>query len=216
MIVGRLVYGAFIFALWIALSISPSLAQICKPVSERTAELGCWIIAHQPVGELKQSQTYWHLDTYSNRAAAEAAKGTHGTVVEAFGKVWLLSIEDQGWRPSNGEHVADIGPLPINAGAQYSVQYMEAVFTPGMVAPEHRHGGPEAWYTIAGETCLETSEGKQVGRAGGAPVIVAEGLPMRLTATGTEKRQALVLILHSSDKPATTPAHDWHPKGLCK
>jgi quercetin dioxygenase-like cupin family protein len=195
---------------------SVQASRICKPVSERTAVLGCWIIAHQPVGELTQSQTYWHLDTYPNHAAAEAAKGAHGTIVEAFGKIWLLSIEDQSWRPSSGEHVADIGPLPINAGAQYSVQYMEAVFTPGMVAPEHRHAGPEAWYTLAGETCLETPNGKQVGRAGGTPVIVPGGLPMHLTATGTEKRQALVLILHSSDKPATTPAHDWHPKGLCK
>jgi hypothetical protein len=24
-------------------------AQICRPVAERTGELGCWIIAHQPV-----------------------------------------------------------------------------------------------------------------------------------------------------------------------
>jgi len=37
-----------------------------------------------------------------------------------------------------------------------------------------------------------------------------------LTATGKEKRQALVLILHDSTKPATTFVSDWKPKGLCK
>jgi hypothetical protein len=38
---------------------------------------------------------------------------------------------------------------------------------------------------------------------------------MHLTATGTEMRRALVLILHESAKPATTLVHDWTPKGLC-
>jgi hypothetical protein len=38
---------------------------------------------------------------------------------------------------------------------------------------------------------------------------------MHLTATGTEIRRALVLILHESAKPATTLVHDWTPKGLC-
>ncbi len=48
--------------------------------------------------------------------------------------------------------MAKIGPLPISAGEKHSAQYMEAVLTPGMTAPAHLHGGPEAWYTLAGET----------------------------------------------------------------
>jgi hypothetical protein len=39
---------------------------------------------------------------------------------------------------------------------------------------------------------------------------------MHLTATGTETRRAVVLILHDSSKPASTPVYDWTPKGLCK
>jgi len=46
-------------------------------------------------------------------------------------------------------------------------------------------------------------------------VIVPGGLPMYLTATGTEKRKAVVLILYDSSKPAATPANDWAPEGLC-
>ena len=42
------------------------------------------------------------------------------------------------------------------------------------------------------------------------------GPPMHLTATGTETRRALVLILHDSAQPPTTPEHDWVPKGLCR
>jgi quercetin dioxygenase-like cupin family protein len=190
----------------------------CRPISERTgADPGCWIIANQSVGKLTQPQTFWHLDAYPTRALAEAAKGPHGAVVEALGRLWLLSIEDAGWRaPAGGERIAEIGPLPITAGEDYTAQYMEAVFNPGMTAPAHVHSGPEAWYTLTGETCLETPDGIQIGRAGGQYVIVPGGPPMHLTATGNEQRQALVLILHDSIKPATTLASDWRPKGLCK
>ncbi|HXO72078.1 MAG TPA: hypothetical protein VN838_24205 [Bradyrhizobium sp.] len=191
-------------------------AQICRPVAERTGEVGCWIIAHQPVGRHTKPETFWHLDTYATRADAEAARTAGGAVVESLGKIWLLTIADQGWRPSGGERIVEIGPLPITAGQTYSAQYMEAIFTPGMVAPAHTHAGPEAWYTQAGETCLETPNGKKIGRAGGPPVIVPGGPPMHLTATGTEQRRALVLILHDSSMRATTPEHDWVPKGLCK
>jgi quercetin dioxygenase-like cupin family protein len=193
-----------------------ALAQICRPVSQRTGELGCWITVNASLGQLPQRPIFWHLDTYPTLAAAEVAKGSRGTVVESLGKVWLFTIDMAGWRPSGGERVAEIGPLPVSADAKYSAQYMEAIFTPGMTAPAHRHSGPEAWYTLAGETCLETPEGKMVGRAGGAHVIVPGGPPMHLTATGTETRRALVLILHDSSQPPTTPTRDWTPKGLCK
>ena len=191
-------------------------AQICRPVSERTGEVGCWITADATVGPLPSQPIFWHIDTYPSRAEAETAKGARGTVVESLGKVWLLTIEAAGWRPSGGTRVAEIGPLPVTSGLSYSAQYMEAIFTPGMTAPAHRHSGSEAWYTLAGETCLETPDGKMIGKAGGAHVIVPGGPPMHLTATGTEIRRALVLILHDSTKPATTPAPDWTPKGLCR
>jgi len=190
----------------------------CRPISERNGdEPGCWIIASQPVGNITKSQIFWHLDVYPTHVLAEAAKGSHGAVVESLGKQWLLSIEDEVWRaPSGGEHIADIGPLPVKEGAAYTAQYMVAVFNPGMTAPAHVHSGPEAWYTLSGETCLETPDGVQIGRAGGQYVIVPGGPPMHLTATGKEQRRALVLILHDSAKPATTLVSDWTPKGLCK
>ena len=53
------------------------------------------------------------------------------------------------------------------------------------------------------------------GRAGGPPVIVPAGLTTHLTATATEKRKSLVLILYESSKPVTTFVNDWTPNGLC-
>jgi quercetin dioxygenase-like cupin family protein len=197
----------------------PSRAQSvpgCTPINQRTQEVGCWIMNDQPLGKLTKSSWFWHLDQYSTRAAAEADKGPHGTVIESLGKIWLLTIEDEHWKPAHGMRVSEIGPLSIEAGKEYSAQYLEAIFNPGMTAPAHLHPGPEAFYTVAGETCLETSDGRvQVGRAGGPPVIAETGLSMHLTATGTEQRRALVLILHETSLPAGTFVHDWTPKGLC-
>jgi quercetin dioxygenase-like cupin family protein len=207
--------------LWLGLAAflagsAPAAAQVCKPASQRTGEIGCWIIAGQPMGELPRAQIFWHLDTYPTRAAAEAAKGPRGVVVEALGKIWLLSIEPEAWRPSGGERVAAIGPLPVDAGTKYSAHYMEAIFRPGMTSAVHRHPGPEVWYTMAGEMCLETPDGRLIGRAGGPPVIIPGGPPMHLTAIGTTIRRSLVLVLHDTSKPWTILATDWVPKGLCK
>jgi hypothetical protein len=86
---------------------------ICRPVSERDQEVGCWILSNDPIGELAGNQVFWHLDDFATREAAEAAKGRHSTVLQALGTIWLLTIGDADWRASGGQHVSTIGPLPI-------------------------------------------------------------------------------------------------------
>ena len=144
----------------------------------------------------------------------ETARGPNGTVVEALGKIWLYTIAEQGWKPSGGERVAVIGPLPVVPGRSYTARYMEAVFTPGMSAPVHTHSGPEAWYLISGAQCLETPTGITVRHAGEG-AVVEEGPPMALSSVGNEIRRSVVLVLHDSSRPWVTITHDWQPKGLC-
>lgn len=188
----------------------------CTPVRERTQDVGCWILADAPIGPLTKPLAYWVVREYPTRAIAEAARGPRATVLESLGKVWLFTIEEERSRDSGKTPIIEIGPLAVVPGESYSTQYMEAIFTPGMTAAAHRHSGPEAWYTVTGETCLESSDGRvQVGRAGGDPVIVPAGHSMHLTATGTETRRSLVLILHPSALPPSTLVHDWVPKGRC-
>lgn len=192
----------------------------CLPVSERGGrEVGCWIMASQPLGQLSQPAVFWHLDRYPTRAAAEMAQGPRGIVVEALGQVWLFTIGEAGWRAQGGVRVAEIGPLAVKAGEQYTAQYMEGISNPGDVTPQHRHPGPEAWYTTAGGFCAETPQGKTVVRAGQGTVIPPDHTGwsmMTLIATGPEVRRSLVLVLHQSAHPWTAPAPEWTPKGLCK
>lgn len=93
--------------------------------------------------------------------------------------------------------------------------YMEATFRPGGSVAAHRHPGPELWYTLSGEQCLETPDGKTVARAGESTIIPG-GTPMALLARGTELRRSLVLILHDASQPASTCIQDWTPQGLCR
>ena len=189
----------------------------CKPASMRTQEVGCWILAENPIGQLTKPEVFWHLDRYATRAAAEADKGPQGTVVESYGKVWLMTIQEKKWRPAHGTRVAEIGPLPVVVGEKYTAQFMEADFTPGMTAPAHKHSGPEAFFPVSGETCLETSDGRmQIGRVGSPPIVVPMGVAMHLTAVGSAERRSIVLILHQSAQPPVTMVHDWRPKGLCQ
>jgi quercetin dioxygenase-like cupin family protein len=208
-----------IFALIVCLGISElAIAQEqfggCLPASERKTEIGCWILASEPVGQLPQHAVFWHLDTFSTLAQAEKAKESRGTVVQALGKIWLLTIAENDWRPKGGERVAQIGPLEVDGDVKYNAQYMEAIMNPGMKTRVHRHPGPEAWYTEGGETCLETPHGKQIGRKG-VQVIVPGGQPMRLSVSGTEQRRSLVLVLHDASQPWMIMASDWIPQGLC-
>ena len=108
-----------------------------------------------------------------------------------------------------------MGPLPLVDADAYAAVYMEGVFKPGMHSVVHRHPGVEAWYTVEGEQCLETPEGKLEQRAGAAGCDGRGGLPMMLTGTGTSVRRSLVLILQDAAKPRSVPATDWTPAGLC-
>jgi quercetin dioxygenase-like cupin family protein len=188
----------------------------CPPVSERNGVPGpACFIAKEELGKLPEQPIYWHLDRYPTQAGAEAARGRRGVVVESFGKIWLFTIAEKPWRAPGGEHVANVGPLPVQGKTSYTAVYLESTFAPGMTAPIHLHSGPEAFYTLTGDTCLETPDGAQVARGPGHVEIVPGGPPMFLMAIGTQRRQGLALILHDSSRPATTMVNDWKPKGLC-
>ena len=208
--------GAIALTAWLTGPARGAAQDACRPVEERSAgEPGCWIVAEVPLGRLPLGSVYWHLATYPTREDAESARDTRGAVIEAVGRIWLLTIAQQDWRAVGGTHVAAIGPLSVELGSEHTARYMEAVLRPGSSSEVHSHPGPEAWYTVSGEICVETPAGRTVGRADGEPVVVPAGLPMQRITTGTETR-ALGLILHDSTEPAVSPVHDWSPPGLCR
>jgi len=92
------------------------------PVSQRTAETGCYLVATTPLGTLPSTPLYWHLYRYRTRAAAEAAKGMNSTVVDSLGHIWVYTIAKKNWRPAAGERVAVLGPLRVSPDKQYTAR----------------------------------------------------------------------------------------------
>src|SRR5258708_5914412 len=191
-----------------ACNVGPSIRARRLPAADQPADHRVRMLGH---GQRGLGPAAPEADLLASGHLSDARRSGDGQ-----GTAWNRTIAEAGWRPSGGMRAAEIGPLPISSDTKYTAQYMEAIFTPGMTAAAHRHSGPEAWYTLTGETCLETPEGKLVGRAGGEYVIVPGGRPMHLTAIGTETRRSLVLVLHDSSQLPRSPAHDWTPKGLCR
>lgn len=190
----------------------------CVPVAERAGRaFGCFITARQELGRLpSDSALYWHLETYPTNAEAWGARGSRSTVVESLGRIWLFTIAPAEWRPRGGTHVARIGPLPLIVADSFAAVYMEGSFQPGMNTVVHRHPGAEAWYTLEGTMCVETPDGMLTQSAGEPGVVVAGGLPMMLTGTGTGPRRSVVLILQDATQPRSVHAADWTPRGLCR
>jgi quercetin dioxygenase-like cupin family protein len=187
----------------------------CKDQQERTGDVGCWVLVDRSIGRANTSQLYWHIDSVPQSAAGSAPTASDATLVRALGSTWSFTIERRAQHTHRGIHVASIGPLIVKPGRSYTARFMESVFEPGMMAGEHRHPGPEAWYTLSGAICLETPTGTAIGRAGEG-TIIPEGPPMHLTAIGTEKRRSLVLILHDSTQPAATSAGSWKSTNACR
>lgn len=184
------------------------------PAAQADRKLGCFVTGTREMGKF-QAPVFWHIFEYPTRAAAEAGKGEKGTVIDSYGKWWVLAVAESAWDAKGGKRVARVGPLPIgDAATDYTATYMEATFVKGMKSHVHRHAGPEAWYVLAGEQCLETPGHKQIMRAQESG-IVPGGPPMMLSSFGPAERRALVLILHDSTQPSTIHDSDWTPQGLC-
>ena len=98
-------------------------------------------------------------------------------MVESLGRVWLFTVAEAGWRPPHGERVAEIGPLAVDHSASYTAVYLGTILNPGTTAAVDRHAGPEAFYVLAGDTCLETPSGLTVRQGPGHSLIRARRSP---------------------------------------
>ncbi|SEO06568.1 Cupin domain protein [Duganella sp. CF517] len=174
------------------------------------------LLAHESLGRLNVDAVYWSLDKYPSVEAARRDSVKGGSIVKAFGSVWLLTVGHSASRPVNGEHVAEVGPISLDKDTSYDAEFLKSTFAPGMTAPIHVHSGPEAFYAVSGDSCLETPDGVQIGRGAGNTMIVRGGPPMLLMALGPEPRKGFALILHDPALAPTTLVHHWTPKGLCK
>ena len=187
---------------------------VAVPPGQKRPEFGCFIIATKKGLQFAQPTVYWHLRTFPTRAAAEAAKSATGIVVEEDGRIWLSEFAPRDDAPEGGKDVAEIGPLELPPAKTYDAVISYAVMRPGDRSLVHTHPGPEGWYMLAGEQCLETQTGTTKKARVGETMTVAPNVPMQLSIVGETVRRSLVLIIHDSAQAAIIPS-DWKPSGVC-
>jgi mannose-6-phosphate isomerase-like protein (cupin superfamily) len=186
---------------------------------KRPSGADCAIVAHKTFTALPKDPVVLRVENFTSAEAAQRAAAPASVVVEAAEKIWLLTIGSQGERSEAGTFVTEIGPISgIPSAASYEIQVADADFGPEMnpaiSKAVHTHSGPEIWYLLSGEQCLETPSGPHRAKAGEG-MFAPTGVPMQLNITGTEKREALFAIVHDASQPATTVS-EWQPKGLCQ
>jgi mannose-6-phosphate isomerase-like protein (cupin superfamily) len=158
------------------------------------------------------------LENFPTIEMAQRVSTPASAVVEARGKVWLLTLSSKGERSPGGECVIEVGPVPpIPQAATYEMDVAEADFGADIRAAVaravHTHPGPEMFYLLSGEQCLETPSGAMHARAGEGMVAPAN-TPMQLNIMGSSKRDAFFVVIHDSTKPRVTPSQ-WQPEGIC-
>ena len=175
-------------------------------------------LAVKPFTTLPKGVLFLRLENFSTTKAAQDAATSASAVVRWAGKIWLFTLGPKGVRSSGGAFVAEVGPVPeVPPATSYVLDVNEADFGPEMraqVAQQvHTRPGPEIFYLLTGEQCLETPSGATRARAGEGMVAPAN-TPMQLNITGSSKRDAFFVVVHDAMKPRVIPS-DWQPRGRC-
>jgi quercetin dioxygenase-like cupin family protein len=188
------------FALVVANATAAQVVRCTTDSPERRGEPGCAIVSDKRLPARLPSPVLWHIDEFPSLAAAQRMETPMSLAITAHGSAWLYTIEVDTTNHHGGKHRAVVGPIPIRAGRDYSMMAMSAYFLPGQYSAIHTHPGPEAWWVLEGEQCLQTTR-STIRATAGRGAIVPEGDTMRMVATGTGPRRALVLILHDTNQP---------------
>jgi len=170
---------------------------------ERRGEIGCSIIEKKPLPEGLKEPVFWHIDRFDSAERARTAVGPASVAFEAAGTSWLMTIESQTSAHHGGQHVAQVGPLPLPQAARYAMQVQTSAFPPGMYSLFHHHSGVEAVYVIEGEACYETPT-RAFKLEKGETLALPTGTPMRAVVTGSALRYVLAVIVYDASQPPTT------------
>lgn len=194
-----------------AANTAPVPGQCTAPAAEHVGEPGCYLSADVDIATAP-AQVYWHLHVFPDAATAEAeaARHPHAKVVTAHQRVWLHMLGGADEDVRGGVKQATVGPLAVRERGR--ARLLESWFPPGMITRAHSHPGPEVFYVVDGEQCVETPQGGQ--RIGAGEYFVVEGGPHLQAAP--RGRRSVVLLLVPDSAPWMALAPTWTPTGFCE
>jgi quercetin dioxygenase-like cupin family protein len=168
---------------------------------KRPPNVDCALIAKTKFTSLPSGPLVWRFENFVTMEAGQGASTTASVIVEAAGKVWVITLASKGSRSKGGTFVAETDELPpIPPGSSYEIVVYEADLGPDAIVPAHTHSGPETWYLLTGEQCLELPD-RVVRAHAGETMFAPADTPMKLNIIGPGKRDALFIIVHESSSP---------------
>ena len=169
-------------------------ALVIKPLTEKK------------VSELPPGALFWRIENLPSVAQANAAMGAWSLVVEADAKVWLFTLGPAGGLSPGATKVAEVGPIPRIAAAQYLLRINDASGPPGSVTPVHSHPGSEAFFVLSGEQSIRGMHGDMRVKAGQAEAGHGADMAMQVSSSGSTGLHALVMFVVDAGKPFSSPA----------
>ena len=182
---------------------------------ERQGKEGCTILTDRQVAGVLSRTVYWHIDRFESMEAAIKAAGPNSVATEAHGSFWLLTVEARTENHYAGQHIAQLGPLELGPADRYTMRVLSSLLEPGSTTPIHTHSGPEVFYVVDGEQCIEMSESGQHLVAGQSFVVPGNSLH-RGRVVGSKARRALALVLYDAAYPASRDFDPATPIASCK
>lgn len=177
------------------------------------------MLAQKKIRELPAGPLYWRVETFPTLADAKAAVGPDGwnpasvryetttsLIVEAAGKVWVLTLGAKGASTPGGDKLAEIGPVPPLSAAEYLLRVNFGSGPSGSQTPVHLHPGSEAFYVISGELGQRTPQGVARVEAGNAMNGHEAGTAMQVFNAGPTDLSTLIMFVVDASKPFSQPA----------
>lgn len=169
---------------------------------ERRGQEGCSILANRPLVGSSTNNVFWHIDRFDSLEAARKVAGPNSVATTAHGSFWLLTVETKMEDCSLGGHVTQLGPLALPPIDQYLMRVLSSRLEPGSTTPIHTHSGPEVFFIVDGEQCIER-QGTSQHLSSGQSYIVPGSTIHRGRVIGSKARQALALILYDASFPGS-------------
>jgi quercetin dioxygenase-like cupin family protein len=192
---------------------APVPGRCAEPAADNAGKPGCFLTVEMPMDNPPPS-LWWHIYEFGTLADAKRAAGAHGAGAAAsssHGRAWVYVLGDAEESVSGGTRKAVIGPLALPAGRPVTARFMESSFTPGMRTRIHSHPGPEAFYVLEGEQCMETpEERRKLGP--GETFVVPPGPHVQAAPKG---RKNILLVLYPREAPWMTMEPRWTPSQFC-
>ena len=192
---------------------APVPGQCAEPAAGNAGRAGCFLVAELHIAP-RDTPIWWHLHEFRSASAAAAASANLAdtTTASSHGRFWVHVLGGGPQSPlASGTRVASVGPLVVPAGVPLLARFIESEFSPGMRTRVHSHPGPEAFYVLEGEQCMETPSTKRRLRTGEI-FIVPPGPHVQAAPRG---RKNLAVILSATGQEWMTMEPDWTPSQYC-